>query len=54
MNQTIDLVGDLNERAKLRQVADLAFDDTADRMGYRQLLPRIALGLTEGQTDAPL
>src|SRR5687768_15951197 len=52
MDQAVDVVFDLDERAKLGQVADLALDAGADRVLLGQLMPRVALDLLESQRNA--
>src|SRR5688572_17309088 len=52
MDQAVDVVFDLDERAKLGQVADLALDAGADRVLLGQLVPRVALDLLEAQRNA--
>ena len=46
VDQAVDLLGDLDEGAELGEIAYLALDQGADRMGDQQLLPGIPLGLT--------
>src|SRR5687768_8626136 len=52
MDQAVDVVFDLDERAKLGQVADLALDAGADRVLLGQLVPRVALDLLEAEGNA--
>ena len=54
VDQAVDALGDLDEGAELRQVADLALDDRALGVGVVELLPGVALGLAQRQADAPL
>ena len=51
VDQAVDALLDLDERAELGQVADLAGDRRADRVLLRQLVPRIALDLLEAERD---
>src|SRR6185436_4484832 len=52
VNQAVDVVFDLDERAELGQVADLALDARADRVLLGQLVPRVALDLLEAERNA--
>src|SRR5688572_439512 len=54
VDQAVDLLGDLDEGAELGEVAHLALDHRAHRMGVAQLLPGIALHLAQRQRDPPL
>src|SRR5262245_60321677 len=53
VDQAVDAVLDLDERAELGQVADLAGDRRADRVLLGQLVPRVALDLLEAERDPP-
>ncbi len=54
VDQTVDLLGDLDEGAELGEVAHRALDHRADRMGVLQVLPRVRLGLAQRERDAPV
>src|SRR4051794_40442781 len=47
VDQAVDVLLDLDERAELGEVADLARDLRADRVLVRQVVPRVALDLLE-------
>src|SRR5579872_4413744 len=51
VDQAVDAVLDLDERAELGQVADLARDRRADRVLLGQLVPRIALDLLQAERN---
>src|SRR5258706_5881801 len=53
VDQTVDVFFNLDERAELGEVADLALDLRADRILLGQLVPRIGLHLLEAEGDAP-
>jgi hypothetical protein len=53
VDQAVDAVLDLDERAELGQVAHLARDRRADRVLLGQLVPRVALDLLQAERDAP-
>src|SRR5262249_4721185 len=53
VDQTVDVLFDLDERAELGQVADLPFDARADRILLGQLVPRVRFDLLEAERDAP-
>ncbi len=53
VDQTVDALFDLDERAELGEVADLAVDRRADRIFLRQLVPRIALDLLQTEGNPP-
>src|SRR5262245_53947093 len=53
VDQAIDVLFDLDERAELRQVADLPLDARADWILLGQLVPRVGFDLLETERDAP-
>ena len=53
VDQAVDVFLDLDERAELGEVADLALDARADRVLLGQLVPRVALDLLEAERNAP-
>jgi hypothetical protein len=52
VNQAVDVLLDLDERAELGEVAHLALDLRADGILLAQLVPRVALDLLETERDA--
>src|SRR5476651_1798357 len=52
VNEAVDLLFHFDERAELRQVADLAADLRADRVLLGQVVPRVGLDLLEAERDA--
>ena len=53
VDQPVDLLLDLDERAELGQVPDLALNLRADRILVRQVVPGVRLDLLEAERDAP-
>src|SRR5688572_24277886 len=53
VNQAVDVLFDLDERAELGEVAHLALDARTHRVLLGELVPRVALDLLEAQRDAP-
>src|SRR5690348_200883 len=54
VDQSIDSVFDLNEGAKIGQIANLSFHRASDWVLVVQLLPRILLELLQSERDATL
>src|SRR5687767_10889542 len=52
VDQAVDVVLDLDERAELGQVAHFALDARADRVLLGELVPRVALDLLEAERNA--
>src|SRR5688572_3445240 len=52
VDQAVDVLLDLDERAELGEVADLALDLGAHRVLLAQLVPRVALDLLQAKGDA--
>ena len=54
MHHAVDVAVEADEQTELGDVLDLALDLGAVRMGGREVLPRVALGLLQAERDAPL
>ena len=52
MDETLDAVADLDERAEGNELGDPAVDQLAHLVGAGELLPRILLGGLQGEADA--
>src|SRR5262245_12623795 len=52
MNEAVNAVLNLDERAKIGQVADAAFDSGPDAITILQRLPRVWLDLLNAEADA--
>src|SRR5439155_10043330 len=53
VDQAVDLLFDLDERAELGEIAHLALDLRPDRILVGEVVPRIALDLLEAERDPP-
>jgi len=54
VHEAVDLVGELDEGAEVRDLGDLAVDEVADAELAVDLAPRVGLGLLDAQGDALL
>ena len=54
VNETVDAILELDERAERRDLRNLALDDHSDGILRGDLAPRIGLGLLEAEADALL